>query len=200
MRENSRRGRRGAGRLGLRKGPLTRRSDRLQALARLLLLVAVLATIPIAVTWSVASYAGFHRQAIAVAHSGQEVTATLLADATPPQQNPDGTGPGTPQSLVIWATAAGGHRQEVVPVPDGATAGSSVHLWIDPRGAVSTTPPGGGDPVAQALGVGVLIIIVGPSLAAGAYLLVRGLLNRRRLREWASGWEAVEPVWSRKVR
>jgi hypothetical protein len=196
--------RRGAGLLGFRSGPLTRRSDRLQALARLLLLVAVLASVPVGVTVPVAMYQGFRQQEIAAPRSSWTTMATLLADAPVPT-DPDPSGAGAPQplltqSLVTWATSAGGQRQGVVAVPGGATAGSTVRIWIDPRGTVSTAPPGGGDPVAEAVGIGVLIVVGCPALALTVYLLFRALVDRRRLREWASGWEVVEPVWSGKVR
>jgi hypothetical protein len=191
--------RRGVRLFGLGSGPLTRGSDRIQALARLLLLTAVLTSIPVAVTLSVATYGKVRQQETAAARGTRLATATLMLDAMVPRDR-GATDEGAPQSLVTWATSTGGHRRALVTVPSGATAGSSVRIWIDPRGAVSTTPPETQDPAAQALGVGLLTVLGGPSVALAVYLLFCILLDRRRLREWASGWAVVEPVWSRKVR
>jgi hypothetical protein len=178
--------RRGVRLFGLGSGPLTRGSDRIQALARLLLLTAVLTSIPVAVTLSVATYGKVRQQETAAARGTRLATATLMLDAMVPRDR-GATDEGAPQSLVTWATSTGGHRRALVTVPSGATAGSS-------------SPPETQDPAAQALGVGLLTVLGGPSVALAVYLLFCILLDRRRLREWASGWAVVEPVWSRKVR
>jgi|1186.fasta_scaffold691150_1 hypothetical protein len=59
----------------VRSGPLTRASDRIQALARLLVVVAVLATIPIAVALSVTTYDTVHAREAAAARSMRTTTA-----------------------------------------------------------------------------------------------------------------------------
>jgi hypothetical protein len=179
----------------LRSGPLTRPSDRLQALARLLVLGAVLASIPIAVTLSVATYGSVHARETAAARDTRPATATLLADARV-RRDRSGIDDAAPRAAVTWTTSSGGHGRAVVMVRSGVTAGSTVRIWIDPRGAVSTRPPGQGDAAALALGVGLLTVLGGACLVAAVYLLFRTVVDRRRMRGWAAGWAAVEPVWS----
>src|SRR3954452_18195792 len=113
---------------GLRPGPLTRPSDRIQALARLLVLGAVLASIPIAISLSLATYGTVHAREAAAARAARPATGTLLTDASVPQDlaAPDD---GAPQAAVTWTKSSGGRGRAVVMVPSDATAGSSVRIW-----------------------------------------------------------------------
>jgi hypothetical protein len=182
----------------LRAGPLTRPSDRVQALARFLVLGAVLASIPIAVSLSVATYGSVHAREAAAARATRSVTATLLADAKLPQDL-TATDDGAPEAAVTWTTSSGGHGRALVVVPSDATVGSTVRIWIDPHGVVSTRPPGKGDAAALALGVGLLTVAGSGCLVAAVYLLFGSIVDRGRMRGWAAGWALVEPVWSRDI-
>lgn len=199
MAETSGTVRRGLRLFALRSGPLTRRSDRALVLARLVLLTFLLASIPLAVALSTATYERVHAQETAAARSVHPTTATLVVDAVVPN-DPPGAAKSAPQSVVTWTTS-GARRQAVVVVPYGARAGSTVRLWIDQHGTVSTQSPSRQSEAAGlAIGVGLLTIVGSSMLAALQFLLFQSVLHRRRLREWEAGWAAVEPVWSRKVR
>jgi len=182
----------------LRSGPLTRPSDRIQALARLLVLGAVLASIPIAVSLSLATYGTVHAREAADARATRPATATLLSAAKVPQDL-TATADGAPEAEVTWTTSSGGHSGAVVVVPNDATAGSTVRIWIDPHGVVSTRPPGSGDAAGLALGVGLLTVVGSGCLVAALYLLFGNIVDRRRMRGWAAGWALVEPVWSTEI-
>src|SRR3954451_14925725 len=93
--------RRSARLFALRSGPLTRPSDRVQALARLLVLGAVLASIPIAVSLSVATYGTVHAREAASARDTRPAPATLLADAGV-RQDLTATDDGASEAAVTW--------------------------------------------------------------------------------------------------
>jgi hypothetical protein len=73
--------RRGLLRITLGSGPLTRASDRLQALARVVVLLALLAAVPVAATVATATYSNGIAAADAEADSRHQVRARLLVDA-----------------------------------------------------------------------------------------------------------------------
>ena len=81
MPETSGSGRRLFRRFALGSGPLKRGTDRLQLVARLLLLITVLTAIPVALAVVTANYSQGLTVAAAEAAERHQVTATLLADA-----------------------------------------------------------------------------------------------------------------------
>ena len=72
-------------------------------------------------------------------------------------------------------------------------------VWVDEDGDVTTRPLADADVVARAIGYGVPTFLGISALAVLGYLGVRRLLDRSRMRRWATDWAVVEPVWSRKV-
>ena len=67
-------------------------------------------------------------QAVAVAADRHHVPATLLTDAAVPQ---DAAGPESATATVAWTAPSGLAHEDVLGVPRGATAGSTVRIWID---------------------------------------------------------------------
>jgi hypothetical protein len=181
-------------RFTLGSGPLKRGSDRIQVGARALLLALLLAAV--AVSLAVATAAATQTRDLAddQAASRHPVTATLLHDAVPPD------GAGSVASVVAtWSAPSGGGREGVVHVRTAAEAGTTVTVWVDEDGAITARPLGDADVVARAVGYGVPTLIGCSVLATLGYLGVCALLDRGRMRRWATDWAVVEPVWSRKV-
>jgi hypothetical protein len=184
-------------RFALGSGSLTRGSDRLQALARVLVVLILLTAIPVALSVATAAYSQSRSIAAAQSASRHQVTATLLEDAGTPDTE---SGPAAvARSTISWTGPAGTARVASVPVPPGAEAGSTLRIWIDRSGDVTRRPASRGDAAGVAYASGLLTFIAIAVAATAAYLPVRSLLDRRRMRQWAEGWAVVEPVWSRKV-
>jgi hypothetical protein len=78
----------------------------------------------------------------------------------------------------------------------GAHQGSTVRTWIDPSGAVTGPPPERrvivGDVWLAVMATCLMSLLV--LLAAG--VLVRRVLDGRRLRAWEAEWRANGPLWS----
>jgi hypothetical protein len=184
-------------RFTLGSGPLKRGSDRIQFAARVLLLAMVLAALPVALAVATATATQTRSVADEQAASRHQVTATLMEDA-PPAAGADHAGAAT-TVVATWTAPSGTGREGVVHVPAGAKAGSTVIIWVDADGAVTTPPLADADVVARAIGYSVPTFVGTSLLALLCYLGVRRLLDRSRMRRWAAGWAVVEPVWSRKV-
>jgi len=136
-------------------------------------------------------------QAVAVAADRHHVPATLLTDAAVPQ---DAAGPESATATVAWTAPSGLAHEDVLGVPRGATAGSTVRIWIDGQGDVTTRPATTGDVAAEAGDVGLLTFAAISLVAVMAYVLTCRVQDRGRLRRWAADWDRVEPVWTGKVR
>lgn len=176
-------------RFTLGSGPLKRTSDRLQALSRLLLALAVLAVVPAAVLVGRATSGHLHDVARQQHAERASVPATLLFDAA---GSPDGPPVAT---TATWAGADGVPHSGPVPTPGGARAGTVVRVWVDRAGSLTTAPLADGDIAADT----VAAVVLGPgsalAVAALAHVVLVTALDRRRARRWAEGWAAVEPLW-----
>jgi hypothetical protein len=185
-------------RFTLGSGPLKRGSDRVQFGARILLLLLLLTAVPVALAVATATATQTRSIADAQAADRHLVTATLAEDAALPTDDADHAGPGT-SVLATWTSPAGMTHTGIVDVHVDAKAGSTVTIWVDRSGDVTTRPLGDADVVARALGYAVPTFFGASALAILGYLGLRGLIDRSRMRRWTADWAVVEPVWSRKV-
>lgn len=107
-------------------------------------------------------------------------------------------------SGLVWArarwTAPDGQQQiGNVPAPVGSKAGRTVYIWVDRTGQLAY-PPIGESQIASRV---IAVIALTPA-ALGIVLLIaawlaRSVLDRRRLRDWAAEWSAVEPEWTKRL-
>jgi hypothetical protein len=179
-------------------GPLKRGSDRLELLARVLLVCCLVTAIPIALAVGTATHTRAQALADAQAAERHRVPARLL------QVEPAGSGEAFAsanrvQGTVVWTDPAGNERRGSVSLPAGARAGITVEVWIDREGDRTTPPLNASDVTGRAVSEGSATFCGLAVVAVGAYLSVRVLLDRSRSRRWAAEWAAVEPVWSRMV-
>ena len=183
--------------LGIDRNPLRRGTDRIEAALRLVMILLAMVAVPAAAVaagrWA-DDYALHRAQAErAVNH---QVTAVLLEDApasgipnpytnvqtswVPARWQPPGQPPRTGQVLALV----------------GARKGSTVRTWVDPSGAVTDPPLERrvivGDVWLAVMATCLVSLLV--LLAVG--VLVRRVLDRRRLRAWEADWRASGPLWS----
>jgi hypothetical protein len=190
-------------RFTLGSGPVKRASDRLECLARVLLVVSLLTAVPVSLAVATATYTQASAQATAQAADRYRVTARLLEDASAPAgaawSSQQETWSNLEEATAVWTDPAGGEHRAPASVPPGAKAGTTVTLWIDRDGNRTTRPLGDGHITGLAVDRGIVTFAGLAVIAWGGYRSFRTLLDRSRSRRWAADWAVVEPVWSRMV-
>jgi hypothetical protein len=126
-----------------------------------------------------------------------EVKAVLLqsADDTTSGYSFDSTVPGE----VRWTPPGGGHeRTGQVIVASGTAKGTTIDVWVDAAGQLASPPLNAGQVAGQA-------DLASTGAIAGLALLylceavvIRQVLNRRRLAAWDADWTVTEPAWNRQ--
>jgi hypothetical protein len=183
-------------RLGRDGNPLRRRSDVLDAWLVPVAIVAFLALSPLVLVltgnWMRAANAS---EQAAQAH-WHHVQAVLLQPVPGPQQSNHGT-----NSWITWTparwTAAGIQHTADVPAQAGSRAGSVVTVWFDGAGKVQLprlTPGQASSRILEARLTGLALLAV---VLAIMIMVVRRLLDRRRIAGWEHAWLSVGPTWSR---
>ena len=180
----------------LGSGPLKRTPDRVQMAARIVVLLAVLAAPGLALV--AAGQARGHLQVTVAAQAAErhEVGAVVL-DKTAFGVPSD---PGDPPTTVVRATVAwqapdGSMRQAGVPVAERTTVGSTVPVWVDRTGRLSTPPA---DPAQIGTLADILAVAAGfavPLLVWMAYGALCLVLDLHRRRLWARDWARAERAW-----
>jgi hypothetical protein len=183
----------------LGSGALKRTSDRVEVLARILLVCSLLTAVPIALTVASETHAQGEVEAAAEVAARHQVDAVLLEDAAWTAQ---GAESGVPESRTpaVWTGPDGVPRTGHVLAAAGAVAGSTVPVWLDAHGDRTKRPLSGGDIMAHSVSLAVLTLIGISGLAFSALLSFRKALDRSRSRRWAKEWATVEPRWTHLVR
>ncbi|HEX6853658.1 MAG TPA: DUF3592 domain-containing protein [Streptosporangiaceae bacterium] len=172
--------------------PLRRPVDRKEArLIAGLLVIFLLAGPLVAVLGAHLSYAASLRDMHAQ-RSWREVTATLVENATDSSAT---GGAWAPVAAARWTAPDGRVRHGILAVDSSARAGQHIKIWVDGTGQPTLSPMPKIGAVLSAVTVGLsvpaflalLLILVG--------WLVRLALNRRRLADWETEWNTVEPRW-----
>lgn len=175
-------------RLGLDRNPLRRRSDLVQAAARLTALLICLLAVPGAIGAGMAVHSY-------VAGVTARQAATRIARLVTVVDDPiDLTGRasfGSHRAAVSWTMPDGSPRSATVDVPGNAHRGSSFTLWTTLTGQPTTAPLDRAAPVADALLTVAGVEIAAIALACMSLTLVDGLLDRHRYRRWDVDWLAL---------
>ena len=188
---------RAARRLGFDRNPLRRRSDLIEAWLLPAMIVVFLIAGPIlaglAGGWVRAANAALqHEQA-----SWHQVQATLVQPAPGPMMSDSGM-----NSWLVWTqakwTAGGQTRTGAVPAPSGTEAGQIVPIWLNRAGRVEAPPATAAQVGERASVAGLTALMALAIVLGGLTLLVRRVLDRRRLARWEAAWLAVGPQWSRQ--
>ncbi|MGY1704817.1 hypothetical protein ACI79C_09600 [Geodermatophilus sp. SYSU D00697] len=184
----------------LGSGPLKRGSDRVEFLARLLVLAVVLLSVPVALAVGTAVRSDLASAAARQAGELTRTSATALVDAdgyaasTPPASH--GHGSVVPAR---WTTPAGAQVEEQLPAPTGTRAGDEFPIWTTAEGLRAEEPMSSSDVTLAAVVPVVLGWSAGLAVTALAHSVLCWVLGRQRDRQWAREWAAVEPTWTRRV-
>jgi hypothetical protein len=184
-------------RLGFDRNPLRRPSDLVEAW---LLPVAIIMFLVLSPLLAGAAGSWVRAGNAAVRHEQQSwhlVHAKLLQQVPGPMMTNGGM-----NSWLVWAaarwTADGTTHTGEVPAPSGSDAGRVVPVWLNRAGRVQV-PPATAVQVAERSSVAALTAITALAIVlAGLALLIRQVLDRRRLAGWATAWLSVGPQWSRQ--
>jgi hypothetical protein len=185
-----------ARRLGVDRNPLRRRMDRIEAVIRLATMILLLAAVPLAMIT-----AGRQADHLALSHvhaqqaADHQVTAVLLQAPATGVPNPYSSVQMT-TVLARWQPPGQVPRTGQIPAPSGGGPGSTVSVWLNASGAVTSPPPDHqmivGNVFIAAIWTGLVTIL----LVLGASALTRRVLDRQRMRAWDAEWRATGPRWS----
>ncbi|UXY32282.1 Rv1733c family protein [Streptomyces sp. HUAS TT20] len=100
---------------------------------------------------------------------------------------------------VRWTSAGGSTHTGRTLVDGGRKAGSTVVLWTNTQGNLTTRPPSRTDAAIEAgfLGAASALAVTGVAFGAGG--AARLWLDRRRIDEWGKEWDLVGPQWGHKT-
>jgi hypothetical protein len=185
--------------LGLDGNPLRRRTDKIATWLMAQFLVVVLIGAPLfaiaAFTW--AGRAGAAEQR--AERSWREVPAVLLRTVPGPDSFAGGVF-GYSWVPARWKAPNGQVRSGEIPVEVGLSAGRKVLLWVDAAGRPTDVPLTHRAVMARAAtaaAVATVVLLIALSCLA---LIVRWLLERRRLANWELSWAIVGPQWTKRFR
>jgi hypothetical protein len=188
---------RGLRRFTLGSGPLKRTSDRIEFLARILLVCTLAMTFPVALAVASVTHAQALAEATAQSLERQRVDAVLVED--PVVRSSPTDVPRATSAPATWRGPSGTEHTGLVVVPTGARAGATVPIWVDRDGNLTTRPLDDEGAVAEAAGMAGGTYLLIAALAVGVHVLLLAALDRSRLRRWAADWAVIEPVWTRRV-
>ncbi len=183
--------------LGLDRNPLRRRSDRVESSIMAALLATFLIGAPItAIAAGHLAHAGALR-----AQQGQQAwhrVPAMLLDTAPKGASFKNQSATFTWVRARWTAPDGSVRVGEVPAAAGTRAGSTVHIWVDRAGAVTSTPLTATQIVGRVAAAATFAPIAVGVVLLGMGALARRLLERRSLTRWAAAWEAIEPQWSHR--
>jgi len=178
------------------RNPLRRACDRVETFLLAGLFVAAVVAAPFAAqAASHAAYAGATRVQQAQQAARHQVPAVLTQDA-------GSTVGGYLGSLIpvqaTWTSATGVKHAGQIMATAGSAKGSTIIVWTDAAGNV-TNPPlrpsqvsGRGYMAALGAVVGVGVVYL------CATVIVRRVLNRRRMAAWTADWAVTARAWNRQ--
>jgi hypothetical protein len=183
-------------------GPLKRRSDRIQAIGRLAVVLSFLVAPPLAVASATAMTAHLQSVVDAEAAERSSTEAILLEDAGPAPNDVNGEGGAflqLVQGRATWSAPDGTSREGVVLVPPRARLGTAVPVWVDREGNLTRAPRDRADIQGTALEAGALPLVGVPLVTWLLYGALAFMLDARRERLWEQEWTAVEPDWNSRL-
>src|SRR5436305_1971370 len=168
--------------LGLRRHPLRRRVDVLQAWLAVALFCALAVVTPlVAVTTERSVYSQGVHDARAAMRERVPVAATLLADTTTIAQATEAVVPHEQFSVrARWYDIRGAEHTGVITPDSSGTAGQMVPIWIDRTGQPVAAPPHHGEIVQRAVGIAGASALVVAGILCLLFVAVRRGLDHRR--------------------
>ncbi|MFE9360435.1 hypothetical protein ACFYPB_41070 [Streptomyces olivaceoviridis] len=182
----------------LRRNPLCRRTDLVQAWIGLGLLLAALAATPVAmVLVGDAAHRHYARTARHQAATRHHTTAILLQDA---RRHPE---PGSAEARktrypaeVRFTDAHGRTRTATAEVQPALTEGSAVRVWVGADGTITDPPLSPGEIRSRAMGSAIIAALGVHATAAAAHAAACRVIQRRNLAAWDTAWARTAPRWT----
>lgn len=182
-----------------RPSALRRTSDRVQVLARWVLLVAGLLVVPVALAAGSAVTAKLAPQVAAQRADRHQVVAEVLTvPDVGTESGPDVAVEG--RAPVRWIAADGTVRVAVVTMPATARPGDPETLWVDRQDRPTVAPMTTSYPAAQGFFTTATILLGDLFVSLGLLAALRWVLDRRRLRAWDAAWRRFTPPGQENVR
>lgn len=181
------------------RNPLARRSDRIEGVILLVVVIGLLIALPLAVLVGGKTY----RDQLAVSeqqHATRHlVTATLLENAPVPTPAVDNSFIDNASSGVHarWVAPDGTERIGTIPVDPGTAAGTPVPLWLTQSGDPAPAPLTTSDVVTTGVLAGVFVWLVAAIVLISGYWIGRLILDRQRDSRWDHEWFAAGQKWAR---
>ncbi|MFI9846985.1 hypothetical protein ACIHFD_58915 [Nonomuraea sp. NPDC051941] len=186
-----------ARRYWLGRNALRRRSDRLEAAGVVVTLVLLLFSVWPAVVVGRSVYDRGLQAEQAGPGIRQSVAATLVRDAPYILPSGDGAEPGS-RAPARWTAPSGERKMGEVAVPAGTRAGTSVKVWIDGHGELTTPPTSHAETLTGALVAAFLVVVGSAATLSLAFRVFRAALDRRRYAAWDASWAEACARWRRR--
>ncbi|MFC8527464.1 hypothetical protein [Nocardia sp. NPDC057227] len=165
--------------------PLLRPLDRVEAVLRLAVVAAVLCTLPLAWGLGAEVYAADAARIRVERETRTSVQATVVTE-------PVEVAPYTVRATVRWDESGRSGSAETS-VPQTASAGDRITLWLDPANRPVLAPRSPDAASIGGIGTGLLVLFAAAGLG---WLLVRAialLFDRHRYAAWGAAWERSAP-------
>ncbi|MEY9968272.1 hypothetical protein ABIA33_006356 [Streptacidiphilus sp. MAP12-16] len=181
--------------LALRRNPLWRYSDSLRSRLRVGLVLGLLAAVGLSAFFALHQYRQDRANELrrdAHLHSVQALV--LTAPATPPAASAYAG----VTAQVRWSELSGASHGASVTVPDNATVGARVPLWVDTADQISAPPVTAGDSATSAAYLALLLAAGSVAVLLAIHRVVRGWVDRTDVAHWEQDWRLFEPAWSHR--
>ncbi|MFF7795707.1 hypothetical protein [Streptomyces sp. NPDC007991] len=93
---------------------------------------------------------------------------------------------------VRWTAPDGSTHTEQARVPPRTPAGSTIPLWVNRSGDITTPPVSGGEAWLHTTVGGGLAGVLAGGMVLGATWVIRLALDRRRMAQWDAEWERID--------
>jgi len=123
-----------------------------------------------------------------------QVSAVVLRGVPRPQNDPYGA-VYLAQVPVRWIVGGTSHTGQVTTTA-GIRAGATLTIWTKASGELTGAPLGRSQIEHQAFFAGMLAVLGFSSLLGVTALVIRRILQRRRMAAWDAEWRATGPLWS----
>lgn len=184
----------------LDRNPLRRRSDRAETVVLAALAAGLAAGGPFAAmaagTWEEAAA---HREQAAQEASWRLVPAVVRGAPVPDPVLTDGATATSFEAPARWTAPDGAAVAARIPVPADVKPGATVRIWVARDGVRVGAPLRDSQvraQVALAEGYGVAVTAIA---LAGAGLLGRRALDKRRMAAWDAEWRSAGPRWTTRA-
>jgi hypothetical protein len=176
-----------------RRSRLRRSSDRWETASGWAALVLLVLLPPLMLAAGGARTQDIRDQAAAVRATSHQVDATVIAVSTQPETNADGTPRGDLIITVGWAEPGGpAHTAPQDTYGRAPRVGDTWPLWVAPNLVPVDAPATELDAELEGLTTAIGVLLGSCAALAAALVLVRRLLDGRRLRRWDENWLAYE--------